>query len=291
MDAIITKANTESTRIQLKQRGGLRYLDIINPLASAQVFLQGAHVTSFKPHNKNEVLWLSELAVYEQGKAIRGGIPICWPWFGPCQFNLSLPQHGFARTSNFQLINIASIQDDATQLTLELKHSDETIKLWPYQFRFIVTITIGSSLSVELTTESLSDESFSITQAIHSYFSVSDIKRTSITGLESAVYLDQLTGQINAQEEHALKITQETDRIYQSKNAQLKINHETRVISIEQNGDDSTVIWNPWIEKSRRMADFPDSGFNHMICVEAANTKEAYLSKNQFCRLNQSIQV
>ncbi|RLA71677.1 MAG: D-hexose-6-phosphate mutarotase, partial [Epsilonproteobacteria bacterium] len=151
----------------------MKYIEIKNSLASAKIALQGAHIFHYARKSEEPILWLSERSDFENGKAIRGGVPICWPSFGTN--NPDLPQHGFARTSLFKHIETKEIDKDTTQVTLRLRHSNETLKLWAYKFELELKVTVSDSLTMELTTTNLDTKAFKITQALHSYFSVSNI--------------------------------------------------------------------------------------------------------------------
>lgn len=242
-------------------------------------YLQGAHVTSFIPNDCTEVLWLSPLAKFEQGKAIRGGIPICWPWFGKHPVNTSLSQHGFARNSLFEVVQTAELNNGDLQLTLAMQQSEESLRLWPYKFKLNLIITLGSSLSIELETKNTDTQIITLTEAIHSYFAIRDIATTQLQGLANTPYYDQLLETDSRQSNLTAEFTEEVDRIYRAPANDLFILREglanTRLQQVHGN---AVVVWNPWIEKSKSMGDFPDNGYTQMLCVEAANTRYASIN-------------
>lgn len=262
--------------------------------SKAVIYLQGAHLTSFKvieehsnQQSYKELIWLSPLAYYQSGKAIRGGIPICWPWFGKVADKPELPQHGFARTSLFDVKQVVEMEDGNIQIILILENTQLSENLWPFQFNLQVIFIIGRELSIELKTTNTGDKAFCISEAIHSYFKVKNIHQTQLKGLEQSRYFDQLS-QTSQQQHAALDFEQEVDRIYQTDGESdcctLTVNqkfessndsHETIIIS--QKNANSTVVWNPWTNKSRQMMDFPDQAFLEMLCVEAANTGQDIL--------------
>lgn len=238
---------------------GLRVLKVSNEAAEAVIALHGAHVLSYKPAGEREVLWLSQESWHEAGKPIRGGIPVCWPWFGPAKE----PAHGVARITEWALKN--TVSDTAkTVLAFEAFAFENLIAE--------ITITIADSLTLELSTTNLGAEEFRLTSALHSYFSISNIADIAISGLDKAEYLDTLTGTRHIQEEQ-IRFTAETDRIYDSSDAECVIEDPAyeKKIHVSKAGSLSTVIWNPWIAKSRRMPDFGDEEYHGMVCVEAAN--------------------
>jgi D-hexose-6-phosphate mutarotase len=252
-----------------KLPNGFEYIEVTNKSVTAKIALQGAHIFEFTRQGKRDILWLSPLARFEEKFPIRGGVPICWPWFGPHKDNTSLPQHGFARISKFSLVSSKEIDEETTQITLQLKDTPDTHKLWPYSFELNVSITLSQSLHVRLETINTDTKTFEITQALHTYFSVEDIENTALFGLEKSSYFDQLsTGSFI--EENELRFTCETDRIYTSSNTPI-IKENSKEIIIENSGSNSLVVWNPWIEKAKKIADMPDDSYKEMLCVESAN--------------------
>ncbi len=278
LDQIITQARSESLKIhRLDNHSGLQVLKLETPKASLVLHLQGAHVSSFIPRGADDILWLSSLAEFAPGKAIRGGIPLCWPWFGKHPKQAELAQHGFARNSLFKLIDIRTIEQDNALVTLELTDTAQTRTIFPFAFKLTVELLISTSLTIKLITTNLSRLPLPLSQAIHTYFNLQDIYNTQLTGLEAAPFYDQLSGKDDNETSSVITFKKETDRIYRTCNAQLVIDDSARQITIQQSGDDSTVVWNPWVEKSLRMSDFPDDGYVEMLCVEAANTVDKLL--------------
>ena len=253
--------------------GGLPVAVLSNTAASAEVCLQGAHVTSFRPRGQEETLWVSELAEYRSGKAIRGGIPVCWPWFGPRLDNALLPQHGFARVSAWSVLSSGAQGDERCELCLTLRDDDSTRLLWPHSFELELRVTVGVTLGVELRTVNTGDAVFRVGGALHSYFRVGDIGRIEIGGLDGRDYLDQLDGHRRKRQTGAVSISEEVDRVYVDSDDECVIKDPVlrRRIRVGKKGSGTTVVWNPWIEKSGRMGDFPDDGYREMVCVEAVN--------------------
>jgi glucose-6-phosphate 1-epimerase len=259
---------------------GLPKASIHNALATAEVYLQGAQVTAFRPQgpvaNPHDVLWLSPLAQFETGKAIRGGVPIIWPWFGPLASDSNKPQHGFARTAEWQVTATEALADGTTRLQLQLTDNAATRALWPHVFALCMTIDVGTELRIDLTCRNTGDESFVAGGALHSYFALGDVANMRIEGLAGREYIDQLDGHRIKPQSGAVRITQAVDRIYLDTEDVCVIHDDTwsRQVRISKQGSRSTVVWNPWVEKGKAMSDFSDQGYRNMVCIEAANAAD-----------------
>ncbi|MCB0212872.1 MAG: D-hexose-6-phosphate mutarotase [Anaerolineae bacterium] len=256
--------------------GGLTVATINNRHAEAVVALHGGHVLSFQPHGHQPVLWLSEYSHYTLGKAIRGGIPVCWPWFANHPSDPGKPSHGFARTTLWTVIGSDTWADGSTQLRLELDDSAATQALWPYVFQLELVVTVGSALQVDLNVHNPGNEPFVCTDALHTYFSVSDITNVSVLGLEDVSYLDKVDNGALKTQQGPITFTTETDRIYLATTADCLIVDSAwqRRIRVAKQGSRTTVVWNPWIEKAQRMADFGDEEYHTMVCVETTNAAD-----------------
>jgi len=255
---------------QKKTKNGFAYIEIINKSACARVALQGAHLFHFQQQDKNPLLWLSEKSFFENSRAIRGGIPICWPWFGRHKTDPNLPQHGFARTSLWTLVETTEPDEFSSELLFQLANSPQTLKLWPHQFKLQLRIKISSSLQLELTTKNCGSEPFEISSALHSYFAVHDIDNVFIEGLNNCSYFNALTKEHKIQEGN-IHIREEIDRIYQNVPADLTLHDQEKTVHICSQGSSSAVVWNPWIDKSARMIDMANDAYKTMVCIETAN--------------------
>lgn len=251
----------------------LDYIEVNNSSASAKIALQGAHIFQYARNGEKPILWLSEVSNFEKGKAIRGGVPICWPSFG--MNNPSLPQHGFARTAEFKHLSTQEIDASTTVVTLKLTHSKESLKLWPYKFELLFKVSISDKLTMELTTKNLDEKTFKITQALHTYFDISHISDARVRGLDTKPYLDALTNKQLVQSGDVL-FEEEVDRVYQEVEEQILLVDKNRTIHIENEGSSSVVIWNPWIEKGKRMSAMRDDAYNDFVCIESANAYEDF---------------
>ena len=246
----------------------------LNTLSStASVAVHGGHVLSFIPSGQEPVLWLSEYSHFREGKAIRGGIPVIWPWFGPHRADESKPSHGFARTRFWEVHSTRLIDEAFPQIRLQLTDNAITRELWPYAFLLELVITLSDTLQVDLVIENTGKTLFEYTGALHSYFNVSQIQQIKITGLEGVEYIDQLAPDTHNIQQGPIKFAAETDNIYLDTPHTCKIVDPgyDRTIVVEKSGSLSTVVWNPWIAKSARMSDFGDNEYNQMVCIEAAN--------------------
>lgn len=253
--------------------GGLTIAEISNEAATASIALQGAHVLSFQPHGQQPVLWVSSDSYFAAGKPIRGGIPVCWPWFANHPTDPGKPAHGFARISQWNILGSEVISAGVTRLRLGLTDTAATLALWPHPFQLELTVTVGSALQVELLIRNPGETAFTCTDALHSYFSISNSAGITITGLEGVAYLDKVAGYQRREQIGPITISGETDRVYLDTSADCLIVDPgwQRQIRVAKQGSRTTVVWNPWIEKAEQMADFGAEEYRQMVCVETAN--------------------
>lgn len=244
-----------------------------NASSRAIVALQGAQVLSWqKAGDAADVLWLSPLAQLGTSKAVRGGIPICWPWFGPHPSDAGKPAHGIVRASPWRVTGSAASEKYA-RLVLAFETGGASSDAWPHRAKAEVEITAGETLTVALSTDNLGKAPFAVTEALHTYLRIGDIGSVTISGLESRTYVDQLQAAKRFQQDSTIRIAAETDRVYLDTPDVVFVRDEAlaREISVAKTGSQSTVVWNPWIEKAQRLGDLGDNGYRHMLCVETAN--------------------
>ncbi len=253
--------------------GGFPIVSVRNAHADAAIALQGTDITGFQPHGQEPVLFLSQHAVYAPGKAIRGGIPICWPWFGPHPTDPTKPDHGFARTRPWSVRDTAAMPNGATRVRLGLIDDAETHALWPYAFALELIVTVGATLEVTLVARNTGHEPFVCGGALHSYFRVGDVTAITIQGLEGTAYVDKVAGSRSKVQQGPVTIAGETDRVYTETTASCVIVDPTlgRRVTVAKEGSRSTVVWNPWRDKARRLTDFGADEYTGMVCVEVAN--------------------
>jgi len=252
---------------------GFKYIEIQNKQAEAKIALQGAHLFHYKVMDKASLLWLSDSAYFEEGKAIRGGIPICFPWFGPNKDDPGLPQHGFVRTQIWTVVLEEETGEGTTHIQLQFKSNTHTLSQWAYLFDVTLDITIGHELSIALSVTNTDTKPFEISTALHTYFSVSDIDNVSIKGLENRAYYDALEGESFIQDGDIV-IQEEVDRVYSHPSETITLLDENAKINLQQEGSNSLVVWNPWIEKSKQMSDMTEDGYRTMVCLETSNARE-----------------
>lgn len=262
----------------LGSASGLIVAGIDNEKATAKLCLQGAHLMSWRPKSQAvPVVWLSRDAKLAAGKSIRGGAPVCWPWFGAHASESGFPGHGFARTVPWQVVESGSEPDGATRITLRLVESDKTRAQWPYDSRLDLTVIVGETLRMELITENTGATGFVIGEALHTYLQVSDIGAVRVTGLDGCDYWDKVGSSTLRKQSGAITFSGETDRVYINTAAECVIEDDKlkRRIHVAKSGSLSTVVWTPWTEKAAKMGDMgqPD-GWREMVCVESANAIE-----------------
>ncbi|WP_430817628.1 D-hexose-6-phosphate mutarotase [Carboxylicivirga sp. RSCT41] len=239
--------------------------------STAKVSLYGAHVLSFIPDGQEDILFVSPHAVFQDGKAIRGGVPVCWPWFNAHPVDKSLPSHGFARTSSWQVVH-TSANDQETCIELALYSNEQTLKLWPYEFEARLMIKLDHQLKIELTTFNKDIKAFDVSGALHSYFNVSDILNVQLQGLHGADYFDSVINASAVENNELLSFEQYTNRMYSS-TQKCVIHDKNRTIEVDKSGSGMTVVWNPGEELANKMPDLLE-GYKNMLCVEAANCLE-----------------
>jgi glucose-6-phosphate 1-epimerase len=258
--------------ITLDDSGSIPFLLIDNSLASCKVSLFGGHVISYIPkHDNRERLWMSPHAYLNGQRPIRGGIPVCWPWFSDDHGKAKgeLPSHGFLRTQLWTLIN--SSQNSTGETVLQLAPTQVSGPGFPYKAEVTLTITVGTSLSVALTTTNNDTTPFSFNTALHTYFDVSDITKVALTGVYGD-YKDKTDNWAIKPSPQPYTFTQETDRIHLAPIAEVSImESEQLVTQIESIGNDSLVVWNPW-QSAANIHDMDAFGFKHMLCVETSLT-------------------
>ena len=253
---------------------GVVVADIDNTHSVATICLQGGHVMSWRPKSQAEpVVWLSSQAKLVQGKSIRGGVPVCWPWFGPHATEPGFPGHGFARTVPWRVMETGTLHDGSTRIVLELVSSEQTRAMWPHDSRCTIEITVGKTLRVRLVTDNTGSRGFVIGEALHTYFQIGDIGEVRVLGLEGSTFIDKVDGAARKQQAGAVTFTGEVDRVYLNTTAECVIEDKAlgRRIRIAKQGSCSTILWTPWAEKADKMGDFGPNGWRAMVCVESGN--------------------
>lgn len=253
--------------------GGLAKVRVTTALASADIYLHGAQVTSWRPAGAEEVLFLSEHSHWQQGRVIRGGIPICFPWFRAKADDPKAPAHGFVRTAEWQLDSVTAEEDGSVAVICSTESDDSTRRWWPHEFRLLHRVTIGSSLHLELTVGNLGSAPFIIEEALHSYFRVGDVEGVRVRGLDQVCYLDNTDGNREKVQSGDVAFAAPTDNAYLDTKAALELVDPTlrRRLCTDKENSATTVVWNPWQQGAASLADLGDDEWRQMTCVEACN--------------------
>ncbi|MFT6387078.1 MAG: glucose-6-phosphate 1-epimerase [Cellvibrionaceae bacterium] len=278
-------------------------IGITNKCARAEIFLQGAQVTGYQRHGEAPILFLSKDCQFKQGSPLRGGIPICWPWFGDLnknnpelkgQFSSSFceaaPAHGFVRDIDWDVKNIRIVDDKETLVTLKCDVPLDNAFGWPFSACLVYEVSVGETLKAALSVKNSGDNNFIFSAALHSYFKVDSIINTKITSLNKVFYINALKGWSKCQQHDDVVFNQEVDRIYLfpssdhgSSGHSIDLKDTRRSLNIESGGSASAIVWNPWIEKSKRLTQFSDDEYKKMVCIETANVADdmVMLAPNQ----------
>ncbi len=255
--------------------------------AQLDIVQQGGQILSYFPDiNQPPLIWLSACAEYQQGHSVRGGVPVCWPWFGDIQRNPAAvqkmttkdaPFHGLARTLDWQLTH-SSAANNGVQLSLQLDAS-QGLSGWPHAATVQLQIELAERLTIRLHNHNLGSEPLAISQALHSYFAVSDIRQTQVEGLAGCTYYDTLEQWQLREQEGNLKFSGETDRIYLQVPEHLQIIDLgwQRRIDLRSQGSHSAIVWNPWIAKAQTLSGFASDAWQQMLCIESANVLDDHL--------------
>ena len=256
-------------------QGGLPAVKLVNSYGEAAVLLHGAHVMEYVPAGKLPVLWMSEKSMFAANEPVRGGVPVCWPWFGP-DVNGKFPGHGYARISDWSLVRACQTPGGESSVTMELTEKDVDVVFGAQSFRLELTVTLGESLVIALKISNTGEKDLAYSGALHSYFNVGDAAAIKVEGLEDCAYCDKVLN-VDSVQKDAIVIDREIDRVYCRTSGIVRVVDPVfdRVIRIAKSGSNSTVVWNPWIDKSKRMPDFGDEEYHTMVCVEAANAPAA----------------
>jgi D-hexose-6-phosphate mutarotase len=255
--------------------GELPVVELKAETGRSVVALQGAHVLEYIPAGTEPVLWLSEESGFERDKPIRGGIPVCWPWFGPHPTHENRPAHGFVRIREWKVTHTAA-DNTSAEITLTLKQDGATRLLWPHEFELQMRVRLAERLEVSLHVCNTGAQAFEYTGALHSYFSVGSVSDIQIFGLEGCEYIDKMDFGARKKQEGTIRFRGETDRVYVGTESDCLIVDPVfaRRIRIAKQGSRSTVVWNPWKDKAARMPDFGDEEYPAMVCVETANAAD-----------------
>lgn len=253
--------------------GGLPKLQISAASASGEIYLHGAQLTAWRPAGTDEVLFVSARSRWEDGKAIRGGIPVCFPWFRGKADDPKAPTHGFVRTREWQLDSVSHGKDDSVTVQLSTGSDDETRRWWPVDFKAEYRLTIGRELKLEFAVSNTGSSAFQFEEALHTYFRVGDVRRSTVHGLDQVAYLDNRDGNRLKTQTGELKIASQTDNAYLNAAGPVEIIDPElgRRLRTGKEHSESTIVWNPWSDGASALADLGDDEWHQMLCVEGGN--------------------
>jgi glucose-6-phosphate 1-epimerase len=252
--------------------GGLPKVHVKSPSVEGDIYLHGAHLASWKPAGAEEVIFMSRQSQFEDGRPIRGGTPICFPWFGPNAANPKAPAHGFARLRAWQLDSIEQ-DGDAVTVTMSLASDESTKQWWPADFRLTHRLTFAQELTMELVLENTGDNPARFEEAMHTYYRIGDMSKTRISGLDGVHYLDKTDSGHEKIQLGDIVVLAETDRVYLNTIAEIEIVDPVlrRRIRVAKENSHTTVVWNPWLAKAQSLADLGPTAWPNMVCVEVSN--------------------
>lgn len=273
--SLTAKKSLSASVSLLSDANGFEFLIIEHKKLNASFSLHGGHLLSFQRTGEEPIIWLSKTAIFDSTKAIRGGVPICWPWFGAADPALgdNLPSHGFARTSKWAVGNIEE-SIDGVELELILHSNEKTLKLWPYQFELTLKASLGEQLSLELVTENKSEQPLTYRSALHTYLNISAPESVIVSGLNTE-FSNSLKDKALETGDSTLIIDQAIDSIYKKSAKGIVLADEgfKRQLIMTNKGNDSEVLWSPWREGAQAFADMPDNGYQTMLCIESTITE------------------
>jgi glucose-6-phosphate 1-epimerase len=257
-------------------RGGLTKVEVTTAAATGEMYLHGGQVTSWAPAGHADVLFVSAASRWEPGRAIRGGIPVCFPWFGNKPGDAQAPAHGFVRSRTWALESIVQGEGGIT-VTVSTASDDRTRAHWPFDFRLTLRATFGPRLQLELEAANPGATPLTIEEALHTYYAIGDVATVRVAGLDGVRYLDKVGAGRDDVQAGDIAITAETDRIYVSTAGAVDIVDPTlrRRLRVSKRHSESTVVWNPWIEKARALPDLQDDDWTRMVCVETCNVQSS----------------
>jgi glucose-6-phosphate 1-epimerase len=254
---------------------GLRKVRITSSACVGEMYLHGAHITSWRPAGEEEVLFLSRQSRWEDGHAIRGGIPICFPWFAHKADNPKAPDHGFVRTKAWALDSIADVAGTII-VSMSTESDEATKKWWPAEFRLVLRAAFGKELSVELVTANTGRTPLCFEEALHAYFRVSNIEVTRARIPDALRYIDKTDSHRTKTQQGDIVIASETDRVYLDTRDEIELEDPVleRRLRVAKENSRTTVAWNPWTQKAHSLSDFGDDEWVQMICVEPSNVSD-----------------
>ncbi|MFO7807858.1 D-hexose-6-phosphate mutarotase [Guyparkeria sp.] len=271
IDTLITLRNRfPLPGVHFHQRDRLVVMELTNAHGSVSITPMGATVIGYTPEGGEEMIWVSDTARFDGSRPVRGGIPVCWPWFGAHPSEPEQKAHGFARHRPWEIESVA-VEGDITRAILRLQADEATTRIWPHDFVLRLAVTLDVTLRLDLMAENRSNETWRLSEALHSYFRVQDARDILVDGLDGLKYWDKQQGGIRGTQTSPLRVRPPIDRVYFDHMGEAVINDTRRRIHIDKAGSQTTVVWNPGPDGARGIDDIPDDAWTDMLCVETAN--------------------
>jgi glucose-6-phosphate 1-epimerase len=257
----------------IEGNGGLAKVKITGPLAEAEIYLHGAQVTAWRPAGEEEVIFVSGQSKWEDGRAIRGGIPVCFPWFRAKADDANAPAHGFVRTKEWDLASAKANNDGTVAVVCATRSDENSRRWWPHEFRLAHRITVGKVLGMELAVTNTGSKAFRFEEALHTYFRVGDVEQVEVRGLEGVSFLDNVDENRKKLQANGLRLTGPTDNAYIDSRSAVDFSDAAlgRTVRTAKENSSTTIVWNPWQQGAAKLADLGDEEWRQMICVEASN--------------------
>jgi len=275
-------------------QGGLPCLHVDHQMASGELYLDGATVTAWQPHGHDPVLWRSPQSQFVAGHPIRGGVPLCFPWFAAGPDGEQEPAHGFARIRRWELVSVTA-DPAGVQIRCRLTDDATSRQLWPHRFTATYDVQLGQSLQMALTVRNTGSGPLTFEEAMHTYLAVGDVAGVSVHGLARHPFVDKAgpEPERRAVEHRPLRIAGPVDRLYHQHAEAVHITDANRTLTVGKAGSQTTVIWNPWAERAKQLSDLGDDDWPWFLCVESANAgpDTVSLGPGQEHRMGTSIQV
>ena len=253
--------------------GGLPKVRVTTGSASAEIYLHGAQVTSWQPAGNEDVIFLSEHSHWQDGRAIRGGIPICFPWFRAKADDPQAPAHGFVRGREWRLDSLTAEENGSVVVTCSTESDDSTRRWWPHEFRLVHRVTVGQALLLELNASNIGSAPLRFEEALHTYFRVGEARNVRVRGLNQVKYLDNADGNREKVQSGEVVFNAMTDNAYLNTHSAAELVDPTlhRTMRTDKENSATTVVWNPWQQGAASLADLGDDEWRRMTCVEASN--------------------
>jgi glucose-6-phosphate 1-epimerase len=246
---------------------------ITAPAASAEIYLHGAQVASWRPAGAEETIFVSNCSYWEEGRAIRGGIPICFPWFRAKADDPQAPAHGFVRTREWRLDSVTEEEGGKVAVVFSIESDESTRRWWPFEFRLVHRVTIGSALGLELMAKNTGSAPMRFEEALHTYFRVAEVQDVRVRGLDQVYFLDNTDGNRRKLQSGDIRLVAATDNAYLDTRGAAELIDPIlrRTIRTEKENSSTTVVWNPWYQGAASLSDLGKGEWRQMTCVEASN--------------------